>query len=230
MNTFNSNANDLFQNVKMVISETKKPKVSPNVCAIPAPAKKLKNSDIFLYPKCKMEEPSKQEDVAVKADKEPETPPPTLDAPIKRDVGERGKDKKLRKKRRDHNTPERLAQLAKAREKALTTRRINSKRRKQEKEEALRKKYAPPVPAPPASPAPPKATPKKPKYTKEQVEASMFSMLDKWDNRRQMRKRKAKEEEVKKAALERKKPSSSDKKIPSLYARNQQTNWDSLFY
>jgi hypothetical protein len=230
MNTFNPNANDLFQNVKMVISETKKPKVSPNVCAMPAakPAKKLKNSDIFLYPKCKMEKPFKQEDVAVMAEdvKEPETPP-TLDAPIKRDVGERGKDKKLRKKRRDHNTPERLAQLAKAREKALAKRRENSKRRKQEKEEALRKKYAPP--APPA-PAPPKATPKKPKYTKEQVEASMFSMLDKWDDRRQMRKRKAKEEEAKKAAVERKKPSSSDKKIPSLYARNQQTNWDSLFY
>ena len=63
-----------------------------------------------------------------------------------------------RKKRRDHNTPERLAQLAKAREKALAKRRENSKRRKQEKEEALRKKYAPP--------APPKATPKKPSITK----------------------------------------------------------------
>ena len=229
MNTFNPNANDLFQNVKMVISETKKPKVSSNVCAMPAakPAKKLKNSDIFLYPKCKMED-SKQEDVAVKAEdvKKPETPP-TLDAPIKRDVGERGKDKKLRKKRRDHNTPERLAQLAKAREKALAKRRENSKLRKQEKEEALRKKYAPP--APPA-PAPAPAFKAKPKYTKEQVEASMFSMLDKWDNRRQMRKRKAKEEEAKKAALEKKKPSSSDRKIPSLYKTNQQTNWDSLFY
>jgi hypothetical protein len=230
MNTFNPNANDLFQNVKMVISETKKQKVSANVCAIPdaKTKKKLKNSDIFLYPKCKMEKPFKQ-DVKAEDVKEPETPPPTLDAPIKRDVGERGKDKKLRKKRRDHNTPERLAQLAKAREKALAKRRENSKLRKQEKEEALRKKYAPPAPPAPAPAPAPKAKPK-PKYTKEQVEASMFSMLDKWDDRRQMRKRKANEEEAKKAAVERKKPSSSDRKIPSLYKTNQQTNWDSLFY
>ena len=58
----------------------------------------------------------------------------------------------------------------------------------------------------------------------------MFSMLDRWDDRRQMRKRKAKEEEAKKAAVENKKPSTStERKIPSLY-RSKQTDWDSLFY
>jgi hypothetical protein len=228
MNTFNSsNYNDLFQNVKLVVKETPKQqeeKVDTNTIVANKKVK-LKKENIFMLPNSKMEnEKVEEEKTEVKA-------PPELESPLeppsdKRPVGKRGADKKDRKKRRDM-TPARLEHLKKAREKALAKRRENAAKRRAEKAAKASATSAPP----PVQQPPPVSTQqptKKKQYTNAQVEASMFAMLDKWDDRRRAKKKKRQENE-KVAATAAKAKTAPQRKAPTIYKANK-TDWDSLFY
>ncbi len=227
MNTFNSsNYNDLFQNVKLVVKETPKQqeeKVDTNTIVANKKVK-LKKENIFMLPNSKMEnEKVEEEKTEVKAPPELESPPPPPPSE-KRPVGKRGADKKDRKKRRDM-TPARLEHLKKAREKALAKRRENAAKRRAEKA-AKASAASAPVQQPP--PAPPPQPTKKKQYTNAQVEASMFAMLDKWDDRRRAKKKKRQEDE-KTAATAAKAKTAPQRKAPTIYKANK-TDWDSLFY
>ncbi len=227
MNTFNSsNYNDLFQNVKLVVKETPKQqeeKVDTNTIVANKKVK-LKKENIFMLPNSKMEnEKVEEKTTEVKAPPELESPPPPPPSD-KRPVGKRGADKKDRKKRRDM-TPARLEHLKKAREKALAKRRENAAKRRAEKAAKTAAASAP-VQQPPPAPAPQPT--KKKQYTNAQVEASMFAMLDKWDDRRRAKKKKRQEDE-KTAATAAKAKTAPQRKAPTIYKANK-TDWDSLFY
>lgn len=227
MNTFNSsNYNDLFQNVKLVVKETPKQqqeKLDTNTIVANKKVK-LKKENIFMLPNSKMEnEKVEEKTTEVKAPPELESPPPPPPSD-KRPVGKRGADKKDRKKRRDM-TPARLEHLKKAREKALAKRRENAAKRRAEKAAKTAAASAP-VQQPPPAPAPQPT--KKKQYTNAQVEASMFAMLDKWDDRRRAKKKKRQEDE-KTAATAAKAKTAPQRKAPTIYKANK-TDWDSLFY
>ena len=212
-----NNLKDFLPDVKMDSPPT--PPASPpsrpslNIKEKKKPAKKTK--DIFLYSNNKMESNStdnvkivsaetiekeaKQEAESKPAEvsKEPE-PEPTSP---KRRLGDRGRDKKVRKKRYPNGMPEaRKDQLAKAREKALRVRKERALQRKAEKKRDQNARYnkpAPPAPKPPApqrqasQPIPiPQAKPQHRPSKAEQAQA-FFGLLDEWDNRRQARKKKA---------------------------------------
>lgn len=233
MNTFNSSDyNDLFQNVKLVVKETPKQqekKLDSNTMVANKKVK-LKKENIFMLPNSKMEnEKVEEKTTEVKAPPELESPPPPPSSE-KRPVGKRGADKQDRKKRRDM-TPARLEHLKKAREKALAKRRENAAKRRAEKAAKPAAAFAPPPvqhQQPPPTPQPTTSKPtKKKQYTNAQVEASMFAMLDKWDDRRRAKKKKRQEDDKEAAAAKVK--TAPQRRAPTIYKANK-TDWDSLFY
>ena len=248
-----NNLKDFLPDVKMDSPPT--PPASPpsrpslNIKEKKKPAKKTK--DIFLYSNNKMESNStdnvkivsaetiekeaKQEAEAkpVEVSKEPE-PEPTSP---KRRLGDRGRDKKVRKKRYPNGMPEaRKAQLALARKKALRVRKERALQRKAEKKRDQNARYnkpAPPAPKPPApqrqasQPIPIPQTKPQHRPSKAEAAEAFFGLMDQWDNRRQARKKKRKEAEAAARPKPTPKPSA-----PSIYGNrnNNNMNWDSLFF
>ncbi len=240
-----NNLKDFLPDVKMDAPPT--PPASPpsrpllNIKEKKKPVKK--KQDIFVYSNNKMEsnptdnvkivsaetieKEAKQEAEAKPAEvsKEPEPTSP------KRRLGDRGRDKKVRKKRYPNGMPEaRKAQLAKAREKALRVRKERALQRKAEKKRDQNERYnkpAPPAPKPPSQPIPiPQAKPQH-RPSKAEAAEAFFGLMDQWDNRRQARKKKRKEAEAAARPKPTPKPSA-----PSIYSNrnNNNMNWDSLFF
>ncbi len=113
--------------------------------------------DIFIFYERMVHEvlPSaKKKDHAVEKKEEK----PVLEEPTspKRRLGDRGRDKKVRKKRYPNGMPEeRKQQLARAREKALKVRKERALQRKTEKKREMNARYNHPAPEPERKPTQP---------------------------------------------------------------------------
>jgi hypothetical protein len=257
-----NNVKDLLPDVKC---DTPPPSPSPSpshprpILNIKEKKKPPKNKDIFVFTNNKMEttdtdnvkivsaetiEKEAKEEAAIKPAAETAVEPEPSSP--KRRHGDRGRDKKAKRKSRYPNgimPPERLAQLALARTKALKVRKERALQRKAEKKREQNARYNHPAPPPPAAAEPqpvqqrqsqpiaipqPKAA--KPKVSREQANEAFFGLLDQWDNRRQARKKQRKEAEV----VAKPKPIPKPlPKAPSIYGNrnnNNNMNWDNLFF
>jgi len=214
-----NNVKDFLPNVKMESPPTPEssPVSRPSLDIKEKKKKPLKSKDIFLYSHNNKMESNSTDNVKIvsaetiekEAKQEAEAKPaedasPKTEAEPKspnRRLGDRGRDKKVRKKRYPNGMPEeRKAQLAKAREKALRVRKERALQRKAEKKREMNERYNHPAPAPkpkpqvqqrPVSqpiPIPQRST--QPKASKEQATEAFFGLMDRWDERRQERKKK----------------------------------------
>lgn len=178
------------------------------------------------------------EEIKKEAKAEAEATPKVEPEPTSpRRLGDRGRDKKVRKKRYPNGMPEaRKAQLAKAREKALRVRKERALQRKAEKKREMNARYNHPAPqeAKPvqqrqtSQPIPiPQSQPRRAQPNKQQATEAFFGLMDEWDNRRQARKKKQKEAE----AAARPKPTPKPT-APSIYGNrnNNGMDWDTLFF
>ena len=246
-----NNVKDMLPDVKMDSPPT--PPASPpsrpvlHIKEKKKPAKKTK--DIFVYTNNKMETntdnvkifPPEEIEKEAKAEAEAKPAKAESEKSPKRRLGDRGRDKKVRKKRYPNGMPEaRKAQLAKAREKALRVRKERALQRKAEKKREMNARYNHPAPAPEPKPVQqrqasqpipiPRSQPRpqpqaRPQMNRQHAE-SFFSLLDEWDNRRQLRKKKRKEAEAAARPKPTPKPSA-----PSIYGnRNNNMDWDTLFF
>ena len=233
----------MFDNVKDMLPDVKcdtppTPPQSPPrpILKIKEKKKNIKNKDIFLYShNNKMESNDNVKIVSAeviekeaKAAAEPVAEPAAPSSP-KRRLGDRGKDKKVRKKRWPNGMPpEKLAQLALARKKALEVRKARAQQRKAEKKREQNARYNHPAPEPkPVSKPIPIPQPKpKPRISREEAESNFFGLMDRWDLRRQSRKKKRREQEE----AERQKRTPKPVKAPTIHRHNNGMDWDSLFF
>ena len=242
-----NNVKDMLPDVKMDSPPT--PPASPPTRPVlhikekKKPAKKTK--DIFVYSNNKMETNTDNvkivppEEIEKEAKAEAKATPKVEPEPTspKRRLGDRGRDKKVRKKRYPNGMPpERREQLKKAREKALRVRKERALQRKAEKKREMNARYnhpAPPEPKPvqqrqTSQPIPiPQAQPRRPQPNRQQATEAFFGLMDEWDSRRQARKKKRKEAEA--AARPKPTPKPSG---PSIYGNrnNNGMDWDTLFF